>query len=641
MTPEELSALWNKEGSLTTEETLAVINAVAPTALAPQTFKVTTSSAGKGGFVYRINDKKVDKGSTALDAFFKNNGITPSSNKYKTGTYTQDITQAPWFKDIQDKTNKGETFLLFAQQVDKVPELAKSLQDSRIGGNSETATSFMTNSAILWNSVDELAKKGYNTFEDIVKEGKPISLNTTFEGKGSTTFKVNFDNGVPYIGTQSAENKNPLAKIAPIVGLGLSIFAPGAGTAIGTALGASGTAASVIGGGLISGALTAAGGGDFVKGALTGAIGAGAGSVLKDVGAGVSEAVGGGTIGDVASGAVTGAAKSALAGGDVLSGALTGGVSGGLSTISPEIKEAFGGGTTGDVASGLLTGAAGAAISGKDIGTGALTGALKGIATTTPTQALDYSYADDAAMLAEQGLSASQITDILGAADAPPDVANSIANYAVNAIDIGLQGEDVTNYINNEFTADAQFSAADAGQLFDQGLANKQVQDVLDATKQGDALTNLGMDAEFIATDAERLWNQTNNVGAVEQNLVYSGVDPIVAASLANEVAFGAPKEELTDLILSASDPNALTTDGTLFTENPEVDTSGSLKPIKTQAIPQQQQIPTVNAQASSALGNMDNSLFLLDRSRYADLGNPFLRTSASYKNIVGNIFGG
>lgn len=429
-----------------------------------------------------------------------------------------------------------------------------------------------------------------------------------------------------------------LFELAPLV---LSVFAPGLGTTIGSALGATGTTASVLGSGIVGGTLSAAQGESFAKGALTGAIGAGAGSVLKDVGAGVSEAVGGGTIGDIASGAVTGAAKSALAGGDVLSGALSGGISGGLPSISPEIKDAFGGGITGDVASGLLTGAASAAISGKDIGTGALTGALKGLGTTTPTQALDYGYADDAAQLAEQGLSASQIADILGAADAPPDVADSLANYAINALDIGLQGEDVTNYINNEFTFDAQFSAADVAQLFDQGLSNKQVQDVLDATKQGDTLTNLGMDAEFIAADAQQLWNQTNNVGAVEQNLIYSGVDPIVAATVANEVAFGTPTEELTDVILQASDPNTLTTDGTLFTQNPEVDTSGTLKPIKTQAIPQQQQIPTVNAQTSRAAGNVDDSLFLLDRSRYADLGNPFLRTSASYKNIVGNIFGG
>ena len=425
-----------------------------------------------------------------------------------------------------------------------------------------------------------------------------------------------------------------------IAAVALTVAVPGAGAAIGSALGASGTAATVIGNAVIGGVTSEATGGSFIKGAVTGGVTAG----LTPVSAAVKEAVGGGTLGNIASGAVSGATKSALSGGDVLSGALTGGASGGISSVTPDLKDALGGGTLGDVGAGVLTGAAGAALTGRDVETGAIKGAIGGLlssAGTAPTQALDYGYADDAAQLAEQGFSASQITDILGAADAPPDVANSLANYAVNAVSIGLSGDAVTNYINNEFTADAQFSAADAGQLFDQGLANKQVQDVLDATKQGDTLTNLGMDAEFIATDAQRLWNQTNNVAAVEQNLIYSGVDPIVAASLANEVAFGASKDQLTDLVLSASDPNALTTDGTLFTQNPEVDMSGTLSPLKTQAIPQQQQIPTVNAQTSRAAGNVDDSLFLLDRSRYADLGNPFLRTSASYKNIVGNIFGG
>jgi len=369
-----------------------------------------------------------------------------------------------------------------------------------------------------------------------------------------------------------------------LAAVALTIAAPTLAPTIGAALGATGTAATVVGNAVIGGTVAEATGESFIKGATAGAIG----SALTPVASAASEAVGGGTLGNVASGAVKGATTAALKGGDVATGALTGGTGGLLSDVV--------------------------------------------------TKGLDYSYADDAAQLAEQGLSSAQITQVLGEAGAPADVASNLAGYAVNAVGQGLMGDAAINYINNEFTNDAAFSAADAGQLFDQGLANKQVQDVLDATGQGDRLTSLGMDAEFIATDAQNIWNQTNNVAAVEQNLIATGVDPIVAAEVANQVAFGEPKDVITDSLLNAADPNTLTTDGTLFSEVPEIDPVTGQKLVKPAA-----QQPTQTMQQQSLLaknGNLDNSLFLLDRSRYGDLGNPFLRSSASYGSIVKGIFG-
>jgi len=111
--------------------------------------------------------------------------------------------------------------------------------------------------------------------------------------------------------------------VAPIA---LSIFVPGLGAAIGGMLGASGTAASVVGNALIQGGLSAAGGGDFTKGAITGAITGGlgdvAGGVIKDIAPGVSSS----TAAVIGSGLAGGTAAE-LTGGDFVSGAIQGGLS--------------------------------------------------------------------------------------------------------------------------------------------------------------------------------------------------------------------------------------------------------------------------------------------------------------------------
>lgn len=110
--------------------------------------------------------------------------------------------------------------------------------------------------------------------------------------------------------------------VAPIA---LSIFVPGLGAAIGGMLGASGTAASVVGNALIQGGLSAAGGGDFVKGALTGAVTGGlgeiAGGAIKNVAPGMSDATAA-----VAGSALAGGTAAELTGGDFVSGAISGGL---------------------------------------------------------------------------------------------------------------------------------------------------------------------------------------------------------------------------------------------------------------------------------------------------------------------------
>jgi hypothetical protein len=80
--------------------------------------------------------------------------------------------------------------------------------------------------------------------------------------------------------------KKILGAVLPIA---LSIIAPGVGTAIGAALGASGVGAAVVGGAIIGGASSALSGGNVLQGALMGGAGGGLGSV---VGGGVNKALG-------------------------------------------------------------------------------------------------------------------------------------------------------------------------------------------------------------------------------------------------------------------------------------------------------------------------------------------------------------
>jgi hypothetical protein len=122
----------------------------------------------------------------------------------------------------------------------------------------------------------------------------------------------------------SKEDDSFLSSIAPIAAIGLSLLAPGVGTAIGSALGASGVAATALGNAVIGGTLAEASGGDFVQGALQGAGGALLGSATAPITSAVSEAVGSQALGQ----ALTSGALAEAQGGDFLQGAIAGGISG-------------------------------------------------------------------------------------------------------------------------------------------------------------------------------------------------------------------------------------------------------------------------------------------------------------------------
>ena len=73
------------------------------------------------------------------------------------------------------------------------------------------------------------------------------------------------------------EYKSGKKLFSTLLPIALTFIAPGLGTAIGSALGASGIGASMLGGAIIGGASSAIGGGDWKKGALFGGIGGGLG----------------------------------------------------------------------------------------------------------------------------------------------------------------------------------------------------------------------------------------------------------------------------------------------------------------------------------------------------------------------------
>ena len=165
----------------------------------------------------------------------------------------------------------------------------------------------------------------------------------TYSGHGRTNFGVQFAaDGTPYFYTQFGGDTSNMSDIVPLVSIGLSLFAPGIGTAIGTALGASGVAASVIGGAIVSGTMSELSGGDFVDGAIKGAISAGvAPAVSSTIGSAVGNAMADSAFKNVVTNAVTSSATSALSagfsGGDVGQAALTGALVGAGSAAGQEL----------------------------------------------------------------------------------------------------------------------------------------------------------------------------------------------------------------------------------------------------------------------------------------------------------------
>lgn len=140
----------------------------------------------------------------------------------------------------------------------------------------------------------------------------------------------------------------------------------------------------------------------------------------------------------------------------------------------------------------------------------ALGGAFGGAGAATDASFL----AADAAQLAAQGLSESAIAQVLSAPGyASTAAANLAASMAVNGLDVGMMTQQLNALSTNT------------------GL-----------------MSQTGSSADFLAADALQLRGQLgNNFAAIEQNLIASGVDPLIAADVSQQLAFN-PNLTQTDL---------------------------------------------------------------------------------------------
>lgn len=147
----------------------------------------------------------------------------------------------------------------------------------------------------------------------------------------------------------------------------------------------------------------------------------------------------------------------------------------------------------------------GATIAGVSSGLGSLFGGLGlGAAGAAGAGVTDAAFlAADAAQLAAQGLTESQIASTLGSYGSSA-ASNLAASMAANGLDVGT----ITQQLNNLGT--------------NTGL-----------------ISQTGSNADFLSADALQLQGQVgNNFAAIEQNLIASGVDPLVAADVSQQLAF-------------------------------------------------------------------------------------------------------
>ena len=182
-------------------------------------------------------------------------------------------------------------------------------------------------------------------------------------GGGGT---INPETGLP----EFFSLKKFIKAVAPIA---LTFLAPGIGTAIGSALGASGAAATMLGGAVLGGGSAALTGGNIAQGALLGGLGGGLGG---SVGSAANNALGlglGSTGQALLGSGLVGAASGALTGQGALKGALQG-------VAGQYIGQAVGGAggegfkSAGNTFGNMMT-------AGYDPKTAALAGGLSGLAT--------------------------------------------------------------------------------------------------------------------------------------------------------------------------------------------------------------------------------------------------------------------
>lgn len=202
-------------------------------------------------------------------------------------------------------------------------------------------------------------------------------------------------------------------------------------------------------------------------------------------------------------GSLVGGTISEASGGDFLKGAISSGLGAAANTIvSPAISEAVGGGMLGSAIGQGLTSAGLAELQGGDAGQALLTGAVMGAANYVP----------------------------------PAQGMNSTLTPAQIESGIGTEGYGVG-------------AQAQASGLFNPGVIGSQA----------NTQTSYPIDmAELAAADAIQLTQQGIGIPAVEQNLVASGLDPLVAADMTQQIALtpGLTSTELANNLISTYGSN-------------------------------------------------------------------------------------
>lgn len=207
-------------------------------------------------------------------------------------------------------------------------------------------------------------------------------------------------------------------------------------------------------------------------------------------------------VGSALAGGLIGGTLSEATGGDFLKGAISGGLGAAAAPISGGISEAVGGGMLGSALGQGLTSAGLAELQGGDAGQALLTGAVMGAANYVP----------------------------------PAQGMNSTLTPAQIESGIGTEGYGVG-------------AQAQASGLFNPSVIGSQ------ATTQ----TSYPVDmAELAAADAIQLTQQGIGIPAVEQNLVASGLDPLVAADMTQQIALtpGLTSTELANNLISTYGSN-------------------------------------------------------------------------------------
>lgn len=282
----------------------------------------------------------------------------------------------------------------------------------------------------------------------------------TFIGENSTGFGVQFaPNGTPYFYTQEGASTSDMGKIAPIVGLGLALFAPGIGGAIGSAL--TGTAATtvasqVIGSAIVQGTLAELSGGNFADAAITAAVTAGVAPVVAgSIGTSLSQAMSDSIFREVVVNATTSAAASAVA----------------------------------------------AAVTGKDVGESAIAGAVAGAASPVGR------------------LAGGTIADAMGSSVLAETVANAVANATTSAISASILNKDISDAAFAGLVSGATSSIGrELGTAAEYGTTpyTEQNQILLAQEKgmgtSGSAGANLGSAAGAIALGADPFFSILNAV---------------------------------------------------------------------------------------------------------------------------------